>query len=206
VSLYDDLGVPKDATAAEIKRAHRQRVRNLHPDAGGDREQFDRVQQAYAVLIDATKRERYDRVGDGEDYENQRLDHVAQIIQKAFDEAVAASMHSLERVDVVASMRSNISKERTANRQQMSQVMQLKSSLQTCIARLRHNGAGADIIHHVLAGRLKETERQIELIKLRESHIKDALEFATRYSWETDSPASFTSFGGGSSSTTWTMR
>ncbi len=62
--LYDVLGVPADASADEIKKAYRRRARELHPDAGGDEEQFKAVQAAYTVLGDPAKRERYDRFGD----------------------------------------------------------------------------------------------------------------------------------------------
>jgi len=44
------LGVGADATAAEIKQAYRQLARQHHPDAGGDPEQFHRIQQAYELL------------------------------------------------------------------------------------------------------------------------------------------------------------
>ena len=62
--LYDLLGVPRDASADDIKKAYRRRARELHPDAGGDEERFKAVQAAYAVLGDPDKRARYDRYGD----------------------------------------------------------------------------------------------------------------------------------------------
>lgn len=62
--LYDLLGVPRDASAEDIKKAYRKRARELHPDAGGDEERFKAVQAAYAVLSDPEKRVRYDRYGD----------------------------------------------------------------------------------------------------------------------------------------------
>lgn len=62
--LYALLGVPRDASAEDIKRAYRRKARESHPDAGGDEETFKRITHAYQVLGDAEKRRRYDRFGD----------------------------------------------------------------------------------------------------------------------------------------------
>jgi DnaJ-class molecular chaperone len=59
---YVLLGVPRDATPERIKRAYRQLVRRLHPDAaGGSAEQFRALQTAYETLADRDARARYDR-------------------------------------------------------------------------------------------------------------------------------------------------
>ncbi len=62
--LYEILGVSRDASEAEIKKAYRAKARTVHPDAGGDEESFKQVQRAYQVLGDAQSRARYDRFGD----------------------------------------------------------------------------------------------------------------------------------------------
>ena len=66
-SLYDTLGVPKNASADEIKKAYRKLARQHHPDANpGDaaaEAKFKEVQTAYDVLSDAEKRKRYDTFG-----------------------------------------------------------------------------------------------------------------------------------------------
>jgi hypothetical protein len=48
---WEVLGVPRDATLAEIKRAHRALVLTAHPDHGGDAAVFREVQRAYERLI-----------------------------------------------------------------------------------------------------------------------------------------------------------
>jgi len=65
---YDLLGVSRDASPEEIKRAYRKRARELHPDANPDDPQaeqhFKEVARAWEVLRDPEKRERYDRFGE----------------------------------------------------------------------------------------------------------------------------------------------
>lgn len=58
---YEVLGVPRDATSDEIKRAYRERSRATHPDHGGDPEAFRAVKAAYDVLSDPEKRAALDR-------------------------------------------------------------------------------------------------------------------------------------------------
>ena len=61
--FYKVLGVRQDATLAEIKRAYREKVKNLHPDLTGDitrHEEFNEVVHAYRVLSDARQRNIFD--------------------------------------------------------------------------------------------------------------------------------------------------
>ena len=64
--LYEILGVSKDASESEIKKAFRRRARELHPDvnkAADAEDQFKELNEAYDVLSDPNKREQYDRFG-----------------------------------------------------------------------------------------------------------------------------------------------
>lgn len=63
---YNELGVPKTATADEIKKSFRKLAREFHPDANPDNpaaeERFKRISEAYDVLGDADKRAKYDQL------------------------------------------------------------------------------------------------------------------------------------------------
>ena len=66
-NLYDALGVAKNASSDEIKKAYRKLARKYHPDRNaGDKEaeeRFKEVQNAYDVLSDPEKRKQYDTFG-----------------------------------------------------------------------------------------------------------------------------------------------
>jgi curved DNA-binding protein len=66
---YDTLGVPRTASAEDIRKAYRDLARKYHPDLHPDddaaKEKFKRVQNAFDVLNDASKREMFDRYGAG---------------------------------------------------------------------------------------------------------------------------------------------
>ena len=64
MDYYETLGVAKSATFDEIKASYRKKAQENHPDKGGNLEDFQRIQAAYAVLGDPEKRAKYDTGGD----------------------------------------------------------------------------------------------------------------------------------------------
>lgn len=63
-NYYDTLGVPKNATEDDIKKAFRKLAQKYHPDKkGGDEAKFKELSEAYTVLSDKKKRAEYDTYG-----------------------------------------------------------------------------------------------------------------------------------------------
>jgi len=61
---YKILGVSKDASKDEIRRAYRELAHQHHPDKkGGDEKKFKEINEAYQVLSDDNKRQQYDQFG-----------------------------------------------------------------------------------------------------------------------------------------------
>ena len=60
-NLYEELGLKKNATKSEIKSSYRSLVKQHHPDAGGEKERFLAIQNAWETLNDPIKKEQYDK-------------------------------------------------------------------------------------------------------------------------------------------------
>ena len=60
-NFYKELGLDKNATKSEIKSSYRSLVKQHHPDAGGEKERFLAIQNAWEPLNDPIKKEQYDR-------------------------------------------------------------------------------------------------------------------------------------------------
>ncbi len=61
---YDILGVPRNATTEDVKKAYRKLAHQYHPDKkGGDERRFKEINEAYQILSNDDKRSQYDRFG-----------------------------------------------------------------------------------------------------------------------------------------------
>lgn len=61
--LYETLGVSKDASAKDIRKAYFRLSKIHHPDKGGDDHKFKEINAAYEILSDEEKRRAYDKYG-----------------------------------------------------------------------------------------------------------------------------------------------
>lgn len=110
--LYNVLDVPADATQGEIKHNYRHLAKHLHPDAGGDPEEFRELQMAYDVLSDPAKRAEYNRTGiaPGAEADNERahaIEFLCSILEEVVTQLVGRSADPVQ-FDLVKLIRNNV--------------------------------------------------------------------------------------------------
>ena len=60
MDYYSILGIPRNASQDDIRKAYKKQSMQHHPDRGGDENQFKKVNEAYSTLKDPDKRQQYD--------------------------------------------------------------------------------------------------------------------------------------------------
>ena len=65
MDYYQILGITKNASQEEVKKAFHKLAHKYHPDKGGDEKKFKEINEAYQVLSDTQKRQKYDQFGAG---------------------------------------------------------------------------------------------------------------------------------------------
>jgi len=75
MDYYDILGVSKNASEAELKKAYKKQSMQHHPDRGGDESKFKEINEAYTALKDPQKRQMYDQFGTTDPQQQQQGFH-----------------------------------------------------------------------------------------------------------------------------------
>jgi len=84
---YQILGLNKDASQDEIKKAFRKKAIQHHPDKGGDEEKFKEINWANSILSDSQKKEQYDNlghVGKGQEFEGFNMNDIFSHFENMF--------------------------------------------------------------------------------------------------------------------------
>lgn len=160
---YQTLGVPRNASAATIKRAYRALVKTHHPDAGGDADRFKEIAQAYATLSDPEKRKRYDATGeDGSIGVDPVLAKRMQTIEAVLDALLGADGNKLRYENIPATIAEVVSDRIKEVTSAINEAKRQRTSLGRLIGRIKTKLPGVEEpISAILQTRMARYDMQI---------------------------------------------
>ena len=179
---YEELGVCRDADTDAVNAAYRKAARQYHPDAGGDRDAFERVQQAAMILRDPERRAKFDATGETDTSPDNETSAIASIIVEAFDTAMAAAP-DYRAADIVAHMTKHINAAMRSLADQKKHYAAGLSEIDAASERLEFRGAGTDFIAANLRLRRGQIEQAITECERQVGLREKALEITKGYRW-----------------------
>jgi curved DNA-binding protein CbpA len=176
---YEILGIARAATAAAVKAAYRQKVQHVHPDRGGDPEDFILVVRAFDLLSDPDSRRLFDETGiiDDDGVRNYRRE-VAHILADMFDTAVETAIATglgLDTVNFIDQMAVAVETGLDDARVQLARTDREIGSLQGLRARIRRTDFDRNLFAERLDTQITSKTTQRTQIKHRVAMLETAL-------------------------------
>lgn len=178
-SLYDTLGIDKDATIDDIKAAHRSAAKKHHPDVNpdGDPKVFLEIQRAYEVLSDKEAREFYDTTGQ-EDKNT--------VVYKGDLRASEAFLQALVETDKNPhefAIRL-VKAEKATFRKKVNSVHLFKIKFEKALKKLTKKGGGESVLHSKLSIEILNCDESIKENEYNMLICDRALEVLDDYSFD----------------------
>lgn len=182
-NLYNDLGVDKNATQDEIKKAHRKGVKENHPDKGGDPEKFAMIQHAYEVLSDEDRRKHYDNTGDDEQPRDEFMMRFASFLE-------AEVLSIIEKkdvfdVDIVEHGCKTLSRQLQASESQIPMYEKHIAKIERAITRIKKKGDN-NLMVVLLQEKIKMYNSKIKELNLAIEFCNRALDELMEYEFEVE--------------------
>ena len=192
MTLYEILGVPRDATAAQVKKAYRKAARKHHPDANpGDPEaeaRFKELSCAYEVLSDPVRRARYDQTGDTKAPPSPDAE-LASVLVPVLDWAIGETAGwggDPSQTDLVAKMRGRIQDGIRDGERQIGQLEKTLKTFKKVQGRFAVPEGQVNLFEEQIADRVRHVEGQIAVGKAELDKLTRAKNYLAGVTYTTD--------------------
>jgi len=175
MSLYDELGVARDATKDQIDAAYRKAAMKKHPDRGGTEEEFKALKMAHTVLSNTESRETYDKTGRVDGASANQGNPAVSALAIMMDGAVDADV-----VDIVAYCRAHISQQQDSMASVERKIAKAQKSLARHRSRIKRQGKD-EILSGVLDSKQDKINLTLEKIKNDREIVEAMLDLLVEY-------------------------
>ncbi len=198
--FYKVLGVKAKASPAEIKKAYRDKSKVLHPDVGGNKDEFAMIARAYGVLGDKSKRARYDKTGIEADFSVIKQ-QACNMIQAIFNDILQGyGIENISTCDIISAIKEKLDQTSDKTDQQKIKAVDEKKALREAIKRIKHKD-GNNLFSTVITQRISNQDKEITVMAQRKEVLMIARKILKDYGFEFDETAMGTSPATGTSVT-----
>lgn len=186
--LYETLGVDRSASQSEIRRAYRNRAKKVHPDAGGDPEEFRSICMALAVLGDPERRRKYDETGTAEAEPDTREAVALNTIAGTLDILVNQSPNPFG-VDLIATLKGQFRQAEQQGRNQKTQTTARAERWSRLAEKFTRKSDGDNMLASIARGKAVEAQRIVEACDVELAKLELCLKILDEYEFNVEARA-----------------
>lgn len=177
-TLYEELEISPLSNKEQIKKAYRKKIKKVHPDKGGDPEEFKRVVTAYLILSDNESRYKYDSSGEEEKPADRKpidIDKQAEnfLIKTIFDivDRHGENLPNKNMQKLLIEVFDNLENEILTRLKENKMTWKAVANKYRAVKRKFETIKRGSVLENILNMKLNHIETQ-ELLKLRQEHKK----------------------------------
>jgi curved DNA-binding protein CbpA len=177
---YEILGVKRDATSEDIKKAYQHAARKNHSDRGGDDKIMSDVNVAYDTLSDPERRAHYDATGQS---------HLVDIDAKASSYMLTKAMQWIQmgcNGNMVDFVKQCLAQDKALVKTNSENSKRLMENLTKTAGKIKHKGTGRNKIKDAIMQQIAHLEGQKRNIDSEEAALDAALVMIDEYQYDQD--------------------
>lgn len=178
---YDALGVERDASPDDVKRAYQRRARETHPDRGGSKEDFQNVSRAYRLLSDPGKRSRFDQTGSDTGPDNTEA-MVFNAVGVVLLQILANGGHG----DIIQQARSYFVNQREGLLRECANAETNITRYEKAAKRLTRKSKGRNVLSEMIVFESKKLRQRIDATQQQIAHFDRVMQFLKDYEYNVD--------------------
>ena len=184
-SLYDILGIKKDADPEEIKKAYRKQANKYHPDKNQGKDTtdiFQKISEAHTILSDPSARKNYDEFGSTDNRDVK--DIFIQVVQSHMTYLVNLDTTPADSVNLIAELKRTTEEEIAGFKAQITDLTKKKKNAEKIRKRIIYKGAGKNVFTDALDINIADFEIKINNANNSIKQRTEFVEFLGEYDYE----------------------